>query len=392
MAGPRWAPHDLPVNGAAGLTLARQDLDRLLGALRERGHITVGPIVHDGAIGYDEIRSTADLPAGWTDDQRPGHYRLVRREDDALFGYVVGPQSWKKFLSPPLVTLWTARREGSAFRVEADATPPPRYAFVGVRACEIAAIARQDKVFLEGPHRDPVYAARRDRVFLIAVGCGGAASTCFCTSMGTGPRIDRGFDIALTEVLEGQPYYVARAGSDRGAGVLTRLGVRASTPEELAAAERAVVRGEGSVTRRMDADGLPALLGKTLEHPRWDHVAARCLACASCTMVCPTCFCTTVEDVNDLAGTSAERVRRWDSCFTPDYSYIHGGSVRPSTRSRYRQWLTHKLGTWHEQLGTSGCVGCGRCITWCPPGIDLTEEVRALRGPAKEGSRASPHA
>lgn len=382
--------------GAAGLVLAWRDLDRLLDALREQGHVVLGPVVRDGAIVYGELDSTADLPSGWTDEQEPGRYRLKRREDGALFGYVVGPHSWKKYLSPPLLTLWTARRDGTGFAVEGDASSAgaaPRYAFVGVRACELAAIARQDQVFLKGPHVDPAYAARREQAFLVAVECGTAASTCFCSSMGTGPRVTAGFDVALTEILEGEPRFVARAGSAKGRALLASLALPEATPPDVEAASRAVAAAEGAIRRRMETDGLPAFLARSLEHPRWDHVAARCLACGSCTAVCPTCFCTTVEDVNGLSGTTAERMRRWDSCFTPEYSYIHGGSVRLSTRARYRQWLTHKLGTWHDQFGTSGCVGCGRCITWCPPGIDLTEEVRALRGggPAKEVHRDSPH-
>jgi Fe-S-cluster-containing hydrogenase component 2 len=129
----------------------------------------------------------------------------------------------------------------------------------------------------------------------------------------------------------------------------------------------------------MDTRGIKELLYRNYEHPRWDNVATRCLTCANCTMVCPTCFCTTVEDVTDLSGDHAERWRKWDSCFTMDFSYIHGGSVRATPKSRYRQWLTHKLATWFDQFGSSGCVGCGRCITWCPVAIDLTEEVRAIR-------------
>jgi Fe-S-cluster-containing hydrogenase component 2 len=116
-----------------------------------------------------------------------------------------------------------------------------------------------------------------------------------------------------------------------------------------------------------------------LEHPRWDDVAERCLSCTNCTLVCPTCFCFAVEDVNSLDGERAERTQRWDSCFTLGHSMLHGaGSVRGDTRSRYRQWLTHKLSTWWDQFDESGCVGCGRCISWCPAGIDLTEEVAAI--------------
>ena len=130
--------------------------------------------------------------------------------------------------------------------------------------------------------------------------------------------------------------------------------------------------------RELETDGLRELLERNREHPRWDEVSERCLTCGNCTMVCPTCFCTSVEDVTDLTGEEAERWREWDSCFSLDFSYVVGGSVRSSSRSRYRQWMTHKLGTWWDQFGSSGCVGCGRCITWCPVGIDVTEELANL--------------
>ena len=131
--------------------------------------------------------------------------------------------------------------------------------------------------------------------------------------------------------------------------------------------------------RHLRTDDLHDLLHASAQSPVWDEVAARCLACTNCTLVCPTCFCTSIEDVSDLPGDLDERHRVWDSCFSMEYSRLHGGAVRTSTGARYRQWMTHKLASWIDQFGTSGCVGCGRCITWCPAGIDLTEEVAALR-------------
>jgi ferredoxin len=131
--------------------------------------------------------------------------------------------------------------------------------------------------------------------------------------------------------------------------------------------------------RQLDTGGIKDLLYDNFEHPRWDDVASRCLTCGNCTMVCPTCFCFSITEVTDLAGLQAEQQRSWDSCFTVEHSNLHGGPVRVSGRSRYRQWMTHKLATWIDQFGTSGCVGCGRCITWCPVGIDITEEAAAIR-------------
>lgn len=361
-------------------TLDRADLSRLFEALRARGYQIVGPTVRDGAIVYDTLADPDGLPVGWTDEQDGGKYRLKKRDDAALFGYVVGPHSWKKFLFPPEQRLFRARKTAEGFEVLPENIVAPKLAFLGVRSCELHAIAIQDKVFLGGQFVDTVYQARRQNAFIIAVNCGQAGGTCFCASMKTGPKATSGFDLALTEILDGQRhYFVVESGSDAGAQVLAELPHRPAETAELSAAAEATARATAQMGRTLDTTGIKELLYRNLEHPQWDRVAGRCLSCANCTMACPTCFCANVEDVTDLTGEHAERWRKWDSCFTVGFSYIAGGAVRSSVKSRYRQWLTHKLATWIDQFGTSGCVGCGRCITWCPVAIDLTEEVRVIR-------------
>jgi ferredoxin len=368
---------DAPHGRAA--VIAPETLTALIGALRAQGYRVLGPTRRDDAIVYDDVACAADLPAGWTDEQDGGHYRLRRRGDAALFGYAVGPHAWKRFLHPPLLRLWRAERDGNGLRIETDPPPEGRYAFLGVRGCELAAIAMQDKVFLGGPHADPHYRARREGVFIVAVNCAEAGGTCFCVSMDTGPQARAGYDLALTELLDGGHRLLADAGSPRGAALLAELPHRPATPDDLAQAAALLGHTAAAMRRQMRTDDVRDVLLNNLQHRRWEEVAARCLACGNCTQVCPTCFCTSVSDHNDLATGAAERTRRWDSCFTADFSYIHGGSVRASPKSRYRQWLTHKLANWVDQFGTLGCVGCGRCITWCPVGIDITEEVRAIR-------------
>ncbi len=361
------------------VTLERGDLDRLFAALREDGYELVGPTVRDGAIIYDTIESADDLPAGVTDRQAAASYRLADRADQACFGYVVGPHSWKRYLFAPKVRLWSARRTAEGLGFD-NARQAPRRALIGVRACELAAIEIQDKVFLRDECRDADYASRRENTFLVAVNCAEAGGNCFCVSMDTGPTARSGYDLVLTEILEpGRHYFVMRSGSDAGRAMLERLGRPAATDAELGAATKVEQRAAERMGRHLDTDGLPQVLEQAARHRHWDDVAERCMSCDNCTMVCPTCFCHVVEDKIDLGGEHAERWREWDSCFNGDYSKIHGGKIRRSIRSRYRQWLTHKLGTWHRQFGVSGCVGCGRCITWCPVGIDLTAEVSALR-------------
>jgi len=370
------------------LVVEARDLDALLGALRERGHTLLGPTVRDGAIVIAEIGGAADLPVGWTDEQEGGRYRLRRRDDAAAFGYAVGPHSWKRYLHPPALVRWRARRDDGGFVAEPDTAPPPRYAFVGVRPCELAAILVQDRVFLGGPFVDPAYRSRRESAFILAVSCGSPGGTCFCTSMGTGPKAGPGFDLALTEVVDGGRHeFVVEVGTERGAEVAASAPHRPAEATDLYAARAVLAAAEGSMDHAFDTEGLKEILYRHYEDPRWDEVAKRCLACANCTMVCPTCFCATVEDATDLVGAATERRRIWDSCFSQEFSYIHGGSVRTSGGARYRQWITHKLATWHDQFGVSGCVGCGRCITWCPVGIDITAEARAVRQGEAQGSR-----
>ena len=357
------------------------ELGRLIDVLAQRGWEVHGPTIRDGAIVYGHVESPKDLPAGWTDEQEPGRYHLRKRPDNAFFGYVVGPQSLKKYLHPADVRLLSAERQNGTFRILNNETAPKHpYAFLGVRACELEAVGIQDRVLLEDKYVDPIYQQRRSNAFIVAVQCTQAAKTCFCASMGTGPRARAGFDLALTELIDGGHHrFMVESGSERGAEVLAELQTTPASDSDLQQADAAIEGAARQQVRSIDTAGIKELLYQNFEHPRWDDVAGRCLTCANCTMVCPTCFCTTVEDVSDVTGDHAERWRRWDSCFTLGFSYIHGGNIRNSGKARYRQWMTHKLASWIDQFGRSGCVGCGRCITWCPVGIDITEEVRAIR-------------
>lgn len=361
-------------------TLDAQDFQQLLDVLKSQGYNLIGPTVRDGAVVYDTVDAVQDLPVGWTDEHEAGTYRLKARGDGAFFGYTITPFSWKQYLHPPALKLWEANRSNGSFSIQENQPDVPCYAFIGVRACELAAIAIQDRVFMGGDWVDPTYRARREQAFIVAVNCGQAGSTCFCASMGTGPEAKSGFDLALTEITDGGThYFVVETGSKRGEQVFNAIPHEAASADAVQKAQAVIQKTASNMGRSIDTRNIKEVLYRNYENNHWEEVASRCLACANCTMVCPTCFCTTVEDVTDLTGNQAERWRKWDSCFTMDFSYIHGGSVRYSGKARYRQWLTHKFATWQDQFDTMGCVGCGRCITWCPAGIDITEEVRAVR-------------
>lgn len=364
--------------------LLSDQLQTLFEHLQKRGYLLAGPTVQDGAIIYQEFNSATELPRGWTDEQSNGHYRIENTDGSAFFSYVVGAQSWKRFLFPATLTIWKIERQDGEARVVDESQEVPKYAFIGVRPCELQAIAIQARVLTGGEFIDPIYKARRGQLFILVVNCVVTGGTCFCASMKTGPKATSGFDLALTEVVEAnQHYFVVDVGSALGAEILKELDLKKATAEQLQTASELQSKAAKVMGRHLDTEGLSELLHRSDEHPRWEDAAGRCLTCGNCTSVCPTCFCVNFQDRTDLSGRTAERVRKWDSCFTVAFSYIHGGSVRTSAKARYRQWMTHKLASWVDQFGSFGCVGCGRCITWCPVGIDITAEALAIQESSK---------
>ena len=365
---------------ATSAVLDVDGLDRIIDALHGQGRTVLGPVVTDGVIDHREIDGVADLPQGWTEQQDGGSYRLERTGTDELFAFSAPMSSWKRYVYPERTLLLSAVRSHGRVTVlePADAAQP--VAFFGVRSCDLAGLGLLDRVFAGPPVPDPAYAARRRDVFVVAVACAHPGGTCFCASMDTGPSPRSGFDLAVTEIAaDGGWAYVVDAGSVRGRDLLDEVGGRAVTDRDREAAASADDRAVAAMGRAL-APADPPRAARNLDHPRWAEVAERCLACGNCTMSCPSCFCGATEDRTDLSGERSERTRVWDSCFTLDFSRLQGGPVRADVASRYRQWLLHKLVTWYDQFGSSGCVGCGRCITWCPVGIDIVEEARALIG------------
>ncbi len=357
--------------------IARDGLDRLIRELA-LDYRVLGPSSRNGSIVFAEIGSLFELPIGMRLEDSPGRSQLVEGASGVVFGFAVGPESPKKWLYPSERVLFRARRVGPSFEVTRDPGDERPLAFVGARGCDLAAIAAQDRILIHGPLADERYAGRRASMFVVAVNCSRPSAMCFCGSMGTGPSVRSGFDLALTELLEPEHRFVVEVGTEKGASLLAKVSSASATSADLEARDSVERAASSALTRELDVAPLPEVFDRALESKRWSGLAARCMSCTNCTLVCPTCFCVTFEDTTDLTGTEATRHQRWDSCFSTTHSYLHGGSVRRSGAARYRQWMTHKLGTWSAQFGTSGCVGCGRCTTWCPAGIDFVEVAKSF--------------
>jgi ferredoxin len=369
---------EIQLSVGSKVALPKAALETLLGNLEKMGYQVLGPQIQDSAIVYKRLKNIGDLPKGYISQQDAASYRLVYTGHARYFDVTPGAQSWKQFFFPHQTELASYQRdENGRWQMNAHIPDQTPLALFGVFPCDLAAIQVQDRIFLREDWKDPFYWSRRQSAFILSVNCLHPCGTCFCASMGTGPKANPGYDLNLTEL---EDVFLVEVGSEAGRLVMEGISLLPTSAFWLQAAQKGLEEASMKMGRSLPhPEELPDLLLNNLEARQWDDVARRCMSCTSCTQVCPTCFCWDTRDSADLTSQTARRERLWDSCFNPDYSYIVGGNSRPNTRSRYRQWLTHKFGSWYRQFGTSGCVGCGRCITWCPAKIDVTVELQAIR-------------
>jgi ferredoxin len=362
----------------------KEHLKTLFDAL-SRTYTVIGPRLRNGVIVVDEITFN-DIPFGYSDHEEPGLYR-TQKEGRNLFSFTIGPDSLKKFLHSSYKPLFSFDKTKQSYSVEPCKDNKKAQAFFGVKSCDLSALSVLDRVFSSlknTSHGAQIfeYTRARQQAFIVAVNCIRAGNNCFCASMDSGPEVKDGYDIALTEL---ETVFLAEAGSEKGKNIIETLPIQKAGAEVIAQRQNVIEECRLSMKKTIKTDDLPEFLYRHFDSPRWKEVAKRCLACGNCTLVCPTCFCNSIFDYVTLSGIKSsheyrgQRIRAWDCCFSANFARVHGGNFRHSRRARYRHWMNHKLAYWIEEFGVSGCVGCGRCITWCPVGIDITEELQALR-------------
>ncbi len=364
--------------------LSTAGLEILLESMVTAGYRLVGPTLESGVVHYREISAVEDLPFGIIDQQQPGHYRSRRSPTEQVDHYFdwsngTGVKGW---LFPSQQRLWRSERQQSGVvRFERVAADGPPLALFGIRSCDLAAIRRLDRHFLRPGAEDPWYAERNAGRLLVVVSCNHPAADCFCHSTATGPAPSDGYDLRLDELDEG---FLITAGTARGEQLLQPLPLAPVTAAQRQRVALQLQQSAAQQQRRLPSAQQCRSLGDLPDAPVWQQIAERCLGCGNCTASCPSCFCHRQQPEAQLDPQQAIQQRLWDSCFSTAHSQLHGVAVRNGVRERYRQWLTHKLSGWWQQFGEGGCVGCGRCITWCPVGIDLTVEVARLLTPEGE--------
>ncbi|MCD6046446.1 MAG: 4Fe-4S ferredoxin, iron-sulfur binding domain protein [Gammaproteobacteria bacterium] len=352
--------------------LPHTSITDLLIKLHAQGYRCIGPQVQDSCIMYDTITEAKQLPWGTADQQSAGFYQLTESNSQRAFNWANSPSSIKPFLFKQQDTVWRVQRNTEGKISFQPVVEYESLALFGIRPCDLAAMIIQDKVFLESGAVDPRYEARRKALFLIVVNCNAPSANCFCISAGQDVEAKAHFDLAMTEIDSG---FVVTGGSEKAAKLIQELKLESASETHKSQAHNQLTQARNLQSKKLPEKKL-AQQEDLLNHPHWQEVAQRCFGCGTCTQVCPTCFChkQSVQTTSD----GYEQVREWDSCFSEKHSYVNGAPLRKDVKSRYQQWLCHKMLYWEQQFSCEGCVGCGRCITWCPAQIDVTEELSKL--------------
>jgi len=359
--------------------LSYKNLQRLFDTLLDQGFDLNGPAVKNNSIQYVPINLTEQLPWGVQDKQDLSIHELKVVDDSKCFQWSNGASSAKSHLFKQDVTLWKVLKDEDTQKLEfvQEKIKAKPVALFGLKSCDLEAIKIQDKTLLHGKFVDDIYQNYRKNLFAIGVNCVYASSNCFCKSLNTGPEIKTDVaELILTEIKDG---FLVEYISERAKGILAvdewvdvspGMVSEAKTLKNQANDQHksiplAEIRSANMHRGSKDAD-------------LWNSFMGDCTSCGTCTQVCPTCFCHKTEELPSFDEDESEHIRMWDSCFNESHGYTNGINHRPDLLSRYQMWMMHKFSEWQRQFGVSGCVGCGRCMSWCPVGIDVTDGVNKL--------------
>ncbi|MDY6874054.1 MAG: 4Fe-4S dicluster domain-containing protein [Chloroflexota bacterium] len=247
----------------------------------------------------------------------------------------------------------------------------------GIRPCDAKASSLLDTVFYTEDDGDPYWIAKRDASVLVGMGCTEPCQTCFCTTVGGGPFNTDGLDALVTEL--GDEYYIETL-TDKGERLFAELPIASEEQQEQVQTLQSKVKG--AMEPVFETDNLKEHLDDIFGSDYWDTIAESCLGCGVCTFLCPTCFC---FDIVDEVQRS-ERVRNWDTCMFRIYSQeASGHNPRPTRKERTRQRIMHKYSYWLDHIGEIGCTGCGRCVRYCPVGLDIRAMLNTANAYESEG-------
>jgi len=353
-----------------------EELTQIVAVLMAEGYTVIGPKDKKLALNLEKLSSPDELALGFVSEEKEGYYRLKPAKTLAI-------DAAKPMNSPKYYTekanqlLYTASQVNNQWEFKTAVVEPEPIAFFGLNACDVASLYILDLTFKQ-EFKDPVYEKNRQAVqFVVGVNCTHPGNNCFCSTYNTGPRLTYPYDLGLTCLGE---TYLVEAGSQKGKEVLAKLKSEPASQAHLQQKETLLEKAKKQMSKAFNLKKACQVLADNYEHPYWDEPSERCLSCANCINVCPTCYCYQIYRRANLSADEVAVFRSLDACHHLEFAAVHGGNFRPRRVDRLRHWVNHKIFWTIEQYGVPGCVGCGRCITWCPTAIDITEPVFRLGG------------
>ncbi|HEU19513.1 MAG TPA: 4Fe-4S ferredoxin [Deltaproteobacteria bacterium] len=304
-------------------------------------------------------------------------FKVLEKGEEPLLTYANTKNAPKNFFFPQTETMMGYMRTERGMELKGDNIADMGDAVLfGARPCDVRSFILLDYVFDQEKYKDPYYIDKREKTTIVSLACVTPPySTCFCTSVGGHPMIVEGADVVLTDVGDN---YLAEFITPKGQTILAKLGdLPTADDATLAKKEELVKKAEGEIKSQVAGSAIKPWLDENFEHPFWDTIHKSCLACGTCTYLCPTCHCFDITD--EVKGDEGKRVRTWDSCmywlFTIETS---GHNPRTSQKQRWRQRLLHKFRYFVDNFGAIACVGCGRCVMYCPVNIDIRKIVNDI--------------
>jgi sulfhydrogenase subunit beta (sulfur reductase) len=310
----------------------------------------------------------------------------VKKEDNVLFvplgkdvepffAYLNSKNAPKNVFFPHTETMMKYTRTPKGMVLSAEENKADAAVLFGVRPCDARSFALLDMLFDQDKYKDEYYINKRNNTTVIALACVQPPyATCFCTSVDGEPVDDKGADILLTDI--GGNYLVEFV-TPKGEKLAKYFGDGKADAAADAKKKEVAEKAKQAISSKIPAHEVKPILDKNFEHPFWATVHGKCLACGTCTYMCPTCHCFDISD--EAKGSDGVRIRSWDSCMFPLFTKeTSGHNPRLSQKERWRQRVMHKFKYYVDNFGAIACVGCGRCVMSCPVNLDIRKVIEDI--------------
>ncbi|MFX1296204.1 MAG: 4Fe-4S dicluster domain-containing protein [Promethearchaeota archaeon] len=304
-------------------------------------------------------------------------FQEVKAADEISLNFLNTKIPPKEIFYPRTETLFTYTKKNDGIEIVENENSVENQIILGIRSCDAKSFILLDKFFAFGKFQDPYYKKRRKKTIIIGLACIEPSNTCFCTSLGGSPFGEEGIDIILTDLGEN---YLVKSLNNKGDQLLEKISVLESASDtDISIAEELKKKAIASIRTKFPLEKMNTKLDQLFdEEAFWEQFSNKCIGCASCTFLCPTCSCFDVTD--EETANSGKRVRLWDTCQFPLFTkHGSGHNPRPNRRQRLRQRVMHKFSYYPKVLNEIGCVGCGRCIIVCPVNQDIRVVFKTLQ-------------